>query len=202
MKKIKDYWILGLFIAGIAVFCWIQLMVLPERHQAEERYAQEQLSPLTQDFNYIAEYESDYLGDNSNTFNLFRSLPMTQDEMTFQLYPEELGVEIHYPTTLNESAHSTITTDRDNEYGQKEENIAYRALLYNTTAAFALIKNINQLTFEFQDSRFDFKRSDFESMYSNLDQLLDEDTWIQKVQQPLQDDQYVEKIFKELAIVH
>ncbi len=191
-----------LLFIGVVGFLWIQLVVLPSKKQVEERYAHEQMNPLTQDFNYIAEYESEYLGDNSNTVNLFRSLPMSQDEMTFQLFPEELVVEVHYPSSLSESVHSTMTTDKDNEYGQKEDLIAHRTLLYNATAGFALIKNIDQLTFEFQDSTFDFKRSDFKSMYSNLDQLLDEDTWIQEVQQPLQNDQYVEKTFKGLAIVH
>lgn len=202
MNKNKNMWIMVLLLIGFVGFIWIQLVVLPNKNQAEERYAKEQLNPLTQDFNYIAKYESDYLGDNSNTFNLFRSLPMTQDEMTFQLYPEELGVEVHYPTTLSESTHSTITTDKDNEYGQDEVLIAHRTLLYNATAGFALIKNMDQLTLEFQDNVFEFKRSDVESKYSNLDQLLDENMWTQEVQQPLEDDQYVEETFKELAIIH
>ncbi|WP_208560387.1 DUF4825 domain-containing protein [Marinilactibacillus kalidii] len=195
MKRYKDYFSIGLFLIGLIVFIGIQLIFLPNRYEAEERYAQEQMNPLTQDFNYINEYESEYMGDNSNTINLFRNLPMTQNDMTFQLYPEELKIEVHYPTTLNEAAQLEIGYDEN-------EKDSYRALLYNATAGFALIKNVEQLTFIFEDKIIDFERSDIETLYTDLDWLIDENTWISEVQQPLENDQYVEDSLKKVSTVH
>jgi len=72
-----------------------------------------------------------------------------------------------------------------------EEEVV-KALLYNSTAAFALIDNLEGVNYNFPGTNFMILRSDVEKWYGEkLLGLLKKDEWKSKVQDKLLDNEYV-----------
>ena len=100
---------------------------------------------------------------------MFSNLPLNELERSYQLYPEKYAAEIHYQETAIDLAKEKIR----------------QTLIYNSLAAFSLIENLEELHFRFPSGSFIVTRSKIQSIFgSDLNQLLTEKNWQEKVQKP------------------
>lgn len=175
MKKINIV-IIALLALGLCGLALMEGYIKPGIRKKEEQYLAEQGDPLTHDFSRILKYRSRYMGDVSNLANLNADLPLSDFPRTFQLYPETLMAEINFqgPAKAIEKA------------------LFNRILLYNATANFVLVDNLEVLLLNFEDSSYSITRSAVEDWYSvELASLQEEAEWTERVQQPLSDGAYV-----------
>lgn len=187
MMKRTGIWIVVLLIVGVIGFAAIEGYVKPELSKQAEQYEIDQNDPLTHDIQPSLAFTSQYMGDAGNLINLNASLPFRNTSRTFQLYPEELTAEIRYqaaPSELNR---------------QKLEEI----LLYNATANFVMIDNLQKLRFVFEDDTvFVVEREEVEAWYDTeqgLASLRNSEDWEEHVRARLGDADYVQR-FAELVI--
>ena len=116
------------------------------------------------------------MGDFSNLANLFRTLPLNNIERYYELLPDKLIVQVNYKESI--------------ENISEEEVI--KALLYNSTASFALIDNLEGINYSLEGTTYRILRSDVEKWYGHgLPELLKKDGWKSKVQNMLLDNEYV-----------
>ena len=110
-------------------------------------------SPFNQDISGIEnliQYRSKYIGDNSNTGNIIGSLPLSEHGYVFEIDSEDCGLTINY--------HFTGWYDNGDLYTEK-------ALVYNSVSMFALIENLERITFNFSGSSFSITRDVMEENY-------------------------------------
>lgn len=159
-------WMIGLAIVGLCGLVYMEGIYKPESARREYQYQLEQLQPSTHDLYYVLPYKNPYMGNAGNLSNLNRHLPLADLPATFQLYPDQLTAEIRY---------NTATT-------QVEEALLKQALIYNATANFALIDNLEGLIFRFTDISYSFTRKQVQSWYDRrFEQLLNEEVWDREV---------------------
>jgi hypothetical protein len=183
MKKINIILVM-LVLIGVVGITYIEVYTKPQIRRQEQKYTDEQKEPLTHDFKRVLKYKSKYMGDASNLSSLNANLPLSNISKTFQLYPEELTVDINYKESI----------------GRIDELQLKQALIYNSTANFALIDNLKVLRFNFQGSSYTITRSEVEKWYGiELSQLQDPLTWQKHVQRKLTDISYVDSFIKELV---
>jgi hypothetical protein len=194
--------IITLFTFGVILFTIVQFIIVPKQKAEEERYLSNQLEATTQDLNYIIDYKNQYLVNSSNTINLFHKLPLSVNDMTFEIF-EDSTLKVEFKDTFlnvgkksmeNKSvSESSNVEDLDKIY--KEE--VYKSLIYNSTAAFALIDNLEGITYLFSDVEYRVKEKDIENLYSEFDNILNEDRWEKEVQSPLKNSIYIEANFEK-----
>ena len=179
MNKLRT-WILILFGAGLLLFGIVQFFIIPKQDAAKEQYEKEQQHPLTHDLDYILRWKNDYMGNASNTSQLFLHLPLSKEVKDFELNSDELEAIIHYGSTV------------ENIGAEKVQ----KSLIYNSTAAFALLGNLEKVTYRFHDQAFSIDRKTVEEHYGELEELLkDKDKWNKEVRDPLANISYVRKRF-------
>ena len=106
-------------------------------------------------------------------------------ERTFQLYPEELTAELRFKSTV----------------GDLKEDMLKQTLVYNSTANFAMIDNLDTLIFKFEDRSFTVRRDEVEAWYgigAGLASLREAVTWEKEVQSRLRDNKYVSEYVANL----
>lgn len=197
--KSLNHWIIGLLAVGLVLFGILQIGVIPHKEAAKAQYEREQLEATTHDLNAVLPYKSPYMGDASNTINLFGHLPLAATERTFQLFPDQLTVQVEYKDSLPEVGKANM--DRKAAAGfpiAKQTDSAYlaevrKSLIYNSAAAFSLIGNLEGVIYQFTDVTYTVSREDVEALYGDLDRLLDKTNWQEQVQRPLQDSRYVDE---------
>lgn len=180
--KNRNVWIIGLFIIGILLFTIVQFFIIPHQQTEQQHYLTAQQEPTTHDLNTILKYKSKYMGNASNDANLFHHLPMGDTEMHFQLFSEKLTLAVNYKDTVR------------NIGGEKVK----RSLLYNSTAAFALIENLQEIDYNFSEASYQVKRTDIEALYSNFPYILQTDQWKTSVQAKMNNTRYVDETFKKI----
>lgn len=159
-------WIIVLLMVGLCGLIYMEAFVKPGIAKREERYQLEQLDPSTHDLNYVLPYKNKYMGNASNLSNLNRHLPLADLRSTFQLYPDRLTAEIHF----------------DKAAAHVNETLLRRTLIYNATANFALIDNLQGLVFRFTDLSYTFTREEVQSWYGErFEHLLDREVWNREV---------------------
>ncbi|WP_391201327.1 DUF4825 domain-containing protein [Psychrobacillus sp. L4] len=165
----KNKWIIGLFVVGLIPFIWMQMVYFPGQEKLREEENLKQLDPETHDYEKVLKYENLYMGNASNDFNLFGNLPLKQHLGTFEI----------------DSGHFLLITNYGSSEGESERTIQ-QAVIYNTTAAFVLIKNLQQIEMRFPGKSFTVQRSNVEKWFnSNLSNLIDPVQFKEKVQEPL-----------------
>lgn len=175
--------ILGLAVAGVVLLGAVYGVILPWTSQDKQLQVSDGQNPLTQDFESIAKYKNKYMGNASNIGNLFHSLPLNDTEMSFQLYTDTLTAEIFYKSDISEIGGDMVD----------------RALIYNATAAFALIENLDAVKFSFEDISYRALRADVEKWYGiGLQALAGKEIWAEKVQSKLSDEEYVKSCIKAI----
>lgn len=150
-------------------------------------------SPFNQDISaieHLIKYQSKYVGDNSNTGQLIGALPLSEYGFVFEIDSENGGVTIDY--------HFTDWYGNGNLYTE-------RALVYNSVSAFALIENLENITFNFSGSSYSVTREAMENNYPNYEDIfadnsLDTEKFRQYVEQKMNDRSFVSDIFN-IAIV-
>lgn len=180
--KTRNRIIASLFIVGISLFLVVKLIIVPQQHAKAEQYAQEQKEPTTHDLNSILKYKNPYMGNASNTINLIHHLPLSDIGATFEQNPKELTFQVKYKKSVSSIG---------------EEKVKH-ALIYNSTAVFALIDNLQVIKFRFMDTTYTAKRASVEKLYKNFDNILKEEVWKEEVQQRLRDNNYVKTAEKVL----
>ncbi|MBU3143528.1 DUF4825 domain-containing protein [Clostridium sp. CF012] len=101
--------------------------------------------------------------------------------MSFELFPDKLTADVNYKNTIENI----------------NENKVNKALIYNSTAAFALIDNLEVINYNFTNLTYKVSRSDVEKWYGQkLSGLLKSEEWKNKVQDKLLDYEYVNGFIK------
>ena len=181
MKK-RNILIVALLILGLGALALVEGYIKPEMRRKEELYLAEQGEPLTHDFGRLLEFKSHYMGDAPNLFHLNACLPLGEIQRWYELYPETLTAEISYQASP----------------AAVEAELFNRALVYNATANFVLIDNLEALILNFEGASYTISRSAVESWYGvDLTSLQDADRWAEKVQRPLSDRGYVHSFIEE-----
>lgn len=164
--------ILGLLIVGLISFVWMELIYLPgqEKMQAEEDL--KQLHPEMHHFEKVLKYENLYMGNASNTSQLFRDLPLSQRVESFEMDPDQFLLIVKYHEPENES-----------------ELVVQQSIIYNTTTAFVLIQNLQQVELRFPNESFIVNRASVEEWFrTDLLELINPAEFKKKVQEPLKDE--------------
>lgn len=182
--KNKNHIIIALALVAVALFVAVELVFLPQQRQSEENYRVAQQEPVTHDLAAILPYQSKYMGDASNNMNLFHTLPLNEYLNGFEQNPELLGLTVNY----NKST------------GEIETQKLKRAIIYNSTSAFALIDNLKVLNYRFNDQTYTVTRSGVRrAVAENLAGLLNKSVWKTDLQNKLQDDGYVQGTFQAIT---
>ena len=202
----KNKLLVALFMIGLALFSVVQFIVLPHQNAQDKQYEAAQLEATTHDLNSILPYKNDYMGNNSNIINLFWHLPLIGSEMKFQLFPETFTLEIDYRNTLLSTGKESMsrkpfassgTIDELNKLYQKEVE---KSLIYNSTAAFSLIGNLEHIIYRFSDVSYQVSRANVEALYLDHNNLLNPTIWKEEVQSKLNDDNYVAATAEKILI--
>ena len=98
MKR-KQIWIVSLLTLGLALTAAVVFWLLPaqERQQAQQRAAQ--TDARTHDFAAVRAYASPYVGNISNTVNLFYHLPLSDVPARFEI-GDDASLCVRYQAAL------------------------------------------------------------------------------------------------------
>lgn len=166
----RNKWIIGLVIAGLAFYAVIQFVVIPEQVRQEQIYAGQQRYPATHDLNSILQYKHPYMGNATNLIQIFDHLPLSEYDTTFQIDSEKLAVAVNFDESIQNIGETRVK----------------QSVQYNSVAAFALIDNLQKITYNFSNLSYTFTRSEIEAAYrSPLSRLLTIDKWKTEVQDKL-----------------
>lgn len=182
----KNWLIIMLLLIGIGSIVAVEGFIKPRAHEQAIQYEAEQNDPLTHDIRRSLEFASPYMGNASNLMNLNASLPMRDIGRTFQLYPEQLTAELRFQVRA----------------GDLQEEKLKQLLVYNSTANFVMIDNLQKLILTFEDQVFTIRRDEVESWYGSqvpLASLRDVGTWKKEVQARLDDSNYVSEYVDNLV---
>ncbi|MFJ5714443.1 DUF4825 domain-containing protein [Neobacillus sp. NPDC093127] len=170
--------IAALLAVGIGLFIVVQFIIIPKQNAADEQYVIDQRRPLTHDLENIIPYRFLYMGNASNMINLFNHLPLNEVEKDFELKSDAFTIIVHYHQSVSEIGTSLVN----------------QSIIYNSTAAFALIRNLEKIEYSFPDQSFEVKRKNVEGLYDEFYKLTKSKTvWEKQVRNPLKDKEYIEK---------
>lgn len=181
MRK-RNILIISLLIVGILAFSIVNFVIVPKQQQEKQAYQMQQLNPLTHDIDYIMEYKNKYMGNASNLANLYLHLPLADVDRDFELESEELTLIVNYKETAARIGEVKLKT----------------SLIYNATASFALIDNLQIITYNFTGSSYNVARSDVTALYDDFGNITKNTTWKKEVQHKLTDEEYVLQMFSKL----
>jgi hypothetical protein len=185
--KNRNTIIILLVIIGLVSLSTIELGIKPTIEKSKSEYAEKQKKPLTHDFTSIIKYKNKHMGNHSNLINLNRSLPLSEVPNTFQSYPKTFTWHINYKEST-----SVIG----------EEKIKL-SLLYNSTANFVLIDNLQVLVFNFHDKSYTINRTDAEAyLQMDFNTLKDSSTLLKNIQTKLSDKSFVEEYYNAVVNKH
>jgi hypothetical protein len=177
--KNRNRIIICLLVIGIALFATMQFIIIPHNNAKRNKYLAAQQEPATHDLSSIIKYKNKYMGNASNDGNLFYHLPLSNIEMNFELFPDNFELEVNYKDTVLNIGEEKVKS----------------SLIYNSTAAFALIDNLKVIDYNFSGASYQVKKVDIESLYSNFSNILEKENWSNYVQSKMNDHQYVEDTF-------
>ncbi len=134
----------------------------------------------------IIKYKNKYIGNNSNIGNLISDLPLAEYGYVFEIDSEKCGLTIDYNTT---------------DWYNNENMYIEQALVYISVSAFALIENLEYITFNFSGSSYSVTRQAIEENYPNYSDILNDSTvdtekFQQYVEQKMNDRVFVSNIIK------
>lgn len=104
----------------------------------------------------IIKYKNKYIGNNSNTGNLIRSLPLSEYGYVFEIDSKNLGLTIDY--------HITDWYINENYYLEK-------SLIYNSISIFSLIDNIQYIKYNFSGNTYTVKREKVENYFPHFSKI-------------------------------
>jgi hypothetical protein len=174
----------GLIAGSILILLALQISTMPGTEHINDKDVANIQDPFMEDFDSISQYRNKYMGNASNLTGLFYQLPLRDLDMSFKLHPEAFTAEVNYKAAASEVDAHTLD----------------RALIYNATAAFALIENLEAVAFNFEGSYFKLFRSDVERWYGvELGELAEAAAWRDRVQDRLKDEAYVQECLNAIV---
>lgn len=131
----------------------------------------------------VLKYKSQYMGDASNISELNRNLPLFDIERTNEIDSKNLKYRIKYEDRVFNIG----------EYRVKSN------LIYNATANFALIDNLEAIEFYFEDVSYTLSRQNIVDWYGDdISSLLKKEVWAERVQSKLSDPKYIDEFWESL----
>lgn len=151
-------------VVGIALVLLLGVFyVLSNNQKQVEQEDLKQLVVETHDFKKVLAYENEYMGNNSNITNLFNNLPLSKYRKVVELDPDTFTFIVNYNMSGDENS-----------------------VIYNTTAAFVLINNLEVIDLRFLDQSYVVTRKNVEQWFGDdFDSLIDPVVFKEKVQKPL-----------------
>lgn len=145
-------------------------------------------SPFNRDLSgidNIIKYKSKYIGDNSNTGNLINSLPLADYGYVFEIDDNKLIVDYHMT-----------------EWYLNDDLYVNKALIYNSVSLFALIDNLESITYNFSGSSYYVNRDDIENNYPNyfkvfVDDKINKNNFNKYVENLMNDEEFIKNNFKK-----
>ena len=135
----------------------------------------------------IIRYKNKYVGNNSNDSNLINNLPLSEYGYVFEIDSLNFGLIIDY--------HTTDWYINENHYLEK-------SLLYNSVSIFALIDNVDELTFNFSGESYKVNRKQIEELYPNYDDIVNDEinkeNFNKYLENKMNDNDFVENIFSKV----
>lgn len=188
MNKRLNIWIMMILVVGVLGFAYIEGYAKPKNEEKSIQYEAAQMDPQTHDIRRTARYKNKYMGNAGNLGGLNGTLPYDGRRFTFQLYPDQLKAELIFDEPLNMA---------------EEEAGAFRQkLLYNSTANFVFIDNLQTLQLSFPDAVFSVERGKVSAWYGGDERLIglqDPGRWREEVQQKLSDPSFADKFYEQIV---
>lgn len=180
----KNTAIFVLATIGVILFVTVYGILLPRMEREDQVYAAQQTDPLTHNIEESIRYKNKYMGNAGNLSGLIHSLPLGNIESELELFPDTLTANILY-----KSSTADITPE-----------LMERSLIYNATATFALIDNLQEIRYTFSDLSYVVSREDVEMWQGQADSPLinSPNKWRTEFQSKLEDSKYVEIGMKTL----
>jgi hypothetical protein len=192
----KKLWIcVGVVCVGIVATGFFVLWRQDRNKQLEEQnqIIQQQtagsyVTLSNHDFSTLLPYRTLYMGDNTKMVNLFNHLLLTRAGVKIQLLSTELTIQVEYQTSIEELKAGNVQV----------------ALVYNSLAAFALVDNLEYLTYEFPDGKFQVSRALAQDMLNaflgtSLEALADPKIWKDTIQIPMEENtEFTQSLFQWL----
>lgn len=146
-------------------------------------------SPFNRDLSgidNIIKYKSKYIGDNSNTGNLINSLPLADYGYVFEIDDNKLIVDYHMT-----------------DWYLNDDLYVNKALIYNSVSLFALIDNLESITYNFSGSSYYVNRDDLENNYPNyfkvfVDDKINKNNFNKYVENLMNDEEFIKNNFKKM----
>lgn len=157
-------------IIGVPLFIWIQFFEVPNKVKIGEEKLQQ--NPETHVFEKVLPFEQAYMGDASNMSGLFSALPLNEYKGTLEMEPDVFTLVVNYTSPTKEI-----------------EKQAKQAVLYNATAAFTLIGNLETIDMRFEDKSYIVTRDHVEKWFgTTLIDFKEPEVFKEKVQNHLKED--------------
>jgi hypothetical protein len=182
--KARNVWIVCLLVIGLISLVVVEGFVNPRLAADQSRYEEQQKHPLTHDFTAVTKYQNAYMGNFSNLSHLNQNLPLHEQLDGYQLFPETFTAQINY----------SMNTDEMNAVELK------RVLVYNAVANFVLIDNLEQVAYQFKDTRIVLDRKRAEQWAGmELKALQKPEQWDSIVRQKLVEPAQVQAAFSQIV---
>ncbi|WP_210468504.1 DUF4825 domain-containing protein [Sporosarcina sp. 6E9] len=154
----------------VPLFIWIQFFEVPNKVKIGEEKIQQ--DPLTHEFEKVTSYADPYMGDASNMVGLFSALPLNNYRGPLEMNPENFSLIVDY------NLDADVSTETMKQ-----------AVIYNTTAAFTLIGNLQEIKLLIDDESYTVTRENVEKWFgTTLVDFKDPKIFKEKIQQKLTDD--------------
>lgn len=177
--------VVTLLVLGCALCVAVYGIVIPKMEEEREAKIVRQQHPLTHDLQEVLKYRHPYMGNAGNLSNLFYHLPLQKWKTMLQLHSDHLIADIHYSPSMLE----------------EDRELLQQSLIYNATAAFALIDNLQTLRFVIGDETITIERVHVERWYGvKASTLLELSRWQAEVQEKLNDPEYVEACLQDWSV--
>ncbi len=137
----------------------------------------------------IIQYKNKYVGNNSNDSHLIDNLPLAEYGYVFKIDSENLGLTIDYHIT---------------DWYVNESHYLEKSLLYNSVSIFALIDNVEQITFNFSGNTYTVSRKQIKELYPNFKDIvnngINQNNFNKYLENKMNDDNFVENTFKKIFV--
>lgn len=136
----------------------------------------------------LIQYQSDYVGDNSNDMALVQNLPLAEYGFVLEIDSENLGLTIDYHTT---------------DWYMESELYLEKSLIYNSVSIFLLIDNVQSITYNFSGSSYSVTREAVENQYPQYEVLenegkLNQSAFEKYVEKKIDSGRFVTNVFEKM----
>ena len=135
----------------------------------------------------IIQYKNQYVGNNSNNSHLIDNLPLAEYGYVFEIDSKNLGLTIDYHIT---------------DWYVNESHYLEKSLLYNSVSIFALIDNVEQITFNFSGNTYTVSRKQINELYPNFKDIvgneINQKNFNKYLENKMNDNDFVEDIFNKI----